>query len=261
MIHKEGWFTGLQDFKIYYQYWLPEKQIKAVLLVAHGYAEHSGRYANVVNYFVPRGFAVWALDHRGHGKSDGERVQVNDFHDYVVDLKTFFDIVKKNHPGKKIFLVGHSMGSIISLTYTLEYQAELAGLITSGGGLTGPGDAPMKPPAAGQAMNTAMLSRDPHVIKEYVNDPLVYHGPVPTNHSMRGMMTKLADQVQLIKLPVLIMAGAGGADGPRSRVLFDLIGSKDKTYKPYTGLLHEIFNEPEYPQVMADMEAWLSQHL
>lgn len=119
----------------------------------------------------------------------------------------------------------------------------------------------MKPPAAGQAMNTAMLSRDPHVIKEYVNDPLVYHGPVPTNHSMRGMMTKLADQVQLIKLPVLIMAGAGGADGPRSRVLFDLIGSKDKTHKPYTGLLHEIFNEPEYPQVMADMEAWLSQHL
>jgi acylglycerol lipase len=261
MLHKEGWFTGLQDFKIYYQHWLPEKHIKAVLLVAHGYAEHSGRYANVVNYFVPRGFAVWALDHRGHGKSDGERVQVKDFHDYVIDLKTFFDIVKKNHPGKKIFLVGHSMGSIISVTYALEYQDELAGLITSGGGLTRPGDAPMKPPASGQSMDTAMLSRDPQVIAAYVNDPLVYHGPVPNNHSMRGMMTKLVDQVQHIKLPVLIMAGAGGADGPRSRVLFDLIGSQDKTHKPYPGLLHEIFNEPEYPQVMADMEAWVNQHL
>jgi acylglycerol lipase len=261
MQHQEGYFKGYRDFKIYHQCWLPDRQPRAVLLLAHGFAEHSGRYMNVVNYFVPKNFAVYALDHRGHGKSDGERVQVEDFHDYVIDLKTYFDIVRQKNPAKKIFLIGHSMGSIISLSYCLEYQNELAGLITSGGGLSKPGEAPMPAPSKGQPLPVASLSRDPAVIAAYVNDPLVYHGSVPLNHSMRGRMTNLADEVGRIKLPVLIMAGAGGPDGARSKVLFDLIGSTDKTHKPYAGLLHEIFNEPEYPQVMADMEQWLQKHL
>lgn len=260
MRNVESSFKGLKNFNIYYQYWLPEGQIKAVLMVAHGYAEHSGRYMNLVNYFVPKGYAVWALDHRGHGKSDGERVQVDDFHDYVIDLKTFFNIIRKTYPDKKIFLVGHSMGSVISLAYTLEYQKELAGLVTSGGGLSRPDDPPMPPPDPKKPLSAAMLSRDPKVMEAYVNDPLVYHGPVPQNHAMRNRMTAMYEQVPQIKLPVLIMAGAAGADGKRSQVLFDRIGSQDKTFKPYAGLLHEIFNEPEYPQVMADMEEWLKKH-
>jgi alpha-beta hydrolase superfamily lysophospholipase len=261
MKHQEAYFKGYKNFNIYYQYWLPEGKPKAILLVAHGFAEHSGRYGNVVNYFVPRGYAVYAPDHRGHGKSDGERVQIDDFHDYVLDLKTFFDIIRKKNPKTKIFLIGHSMGSIISLGYCLEYQSELAGLITSGGGLIGPNDPPMPPPPSGKSLPVAMLSRDPSVIAAYVNDPLVYHGPVPPNHAIGKMMRELSTQVQKIQLPVLIMAGAGGADGPRSKVLFDLIGAKDKTHKPYAELLHEIFNEPEYPQVMADMEDWLKKHI
>jgi acylglycerol lipase len=261
MRHQEAFFSGYQNFNIYYQWWLPESRPRAVLLVAHGFAEHSGRYSNVVNYFIPRGYAVYALDHRGHGKSDGERVQFDNFHDYVVDLKTFFDIVRQKNPDEKIFLVGHSMGSVISLAYALEYQHELAGLITSGGGLIKPGDPPMQAPPPGQALSTSFLSRDPAVIAAYINDPLVYHGPVPPNHAMREMMQTLAAQVRNIRLPVLVMAGAGGTDGSRGKVLFDMIGATDKTYKPYAGLLHEIFNEPEYPQVMADMEKWLQNHL
>jgi acylglycerol lipase len=261
MNHQEGYFQGYQDFKIYHQCWLPDSQPRAVLLLAHGYAEHSGRYKNIVDYFVPQNYAIYALDHRGHGKSDGERVHVEDFHDYVVDLKTYFDIVRSKNPAKKIFLIGHSMGSVISLRYCLEYQSELSGLITSGGGLSRAGDPPLQAPPKGQALSVAMLSRDPAVIEAYVNDPLVYHGPVPTNHSMRGTMANLVAEVGQIKLPVLIMAGAGGRDGARSQVLFDLIGSQDKTFKPYAGLLHEIFNEPEYPQVMADTDQWLQNHL
>jgi len=261
MQHQEGWFKGYQDYRLYYQCWLPDGQPRAVLLLAHGYAEHSGRYMNVVNHFVPENFAVYALDHRGHGKSDGERVLVEDFHDYVIDLKTYFDMVRSNNPDKKIFLIGHSMGSMISLAYCLEYQNELAGLVTSGGGLSRPGDAPFQAPPKGAALSVAMLSRDPAVIKAYVDDPLVYHGPIPANHPVGRMASKLAVEVGQIKLPVLIMAGAGGPDGARSQVLFDLIGSQDKTFKPYAGLLHEIFNEPEFPQVMADMQQWLQNHL
>jgi acylglycerol lipase len=261
MKHHEAYFKGSQNFNIYYQYWLPDTSPKAILLVAHGYAEHSSRYLNVVNHFVPKGYAVYALDHRGHGRSDGERVKVDSFKDYVKDLKTYFDMVRKENPKEKIFLIGHSMGSIISLLYTIEYQKELSGLVTSGGGLSGPNDPPMAPPKPGEGLSTAMLSRDPAVIKDYENDPLVYHGPIPTGFAMFKEMSTLYDGVTKIKLPVLVMAGNGGPDGARSRVLYERIASKDKTLKLYEGLLHEIFNEPEYPQVMADMEKWLTHHI
>jgi acylglycerol lipase len=261
MQHKEGNFKGFKDFNIYYQCWLPDKKDKAVLLIAHGFAEHSGRYGNVVNHFVPKGYAVYALDHRGHGRSDGERVHVDDFNEYIKDLKTFFNIVRKENPKDKIFLIGHSMGSVITLLYTIQYQQELAGMVTSGGGLAKPGDPPMPARKPGEALPTAMLSRDPTVIKAYENDPLVYRGPIPTGLAMGGMIGKLYPMVPQIKLPALIMAGNGGSDGARSRVLYEQIGSKDKTLKLYEGLLHEIFNEPEHPQVMADLEAWLKAHL
>jgi alpha-beta hydrolase superfamily lysophospholipase len=261
MKHAEGNFKGLKDFNIYYQYWQPEGKQKAVLLVAHGFAEHSGRYGNLVNYFIPKGYAVWALDHRGHGRSDGERVQVEHFTDYLKDLKTFFDIVRKENPKDKIFLIGHSMGSMIALAYTVRYQNELAGLVTSGGGLARPGEPPAPPRPAGQPLGTAFLSRDPAVIKAYENDPLVYRGPLPQRSALSETRSTLPEQVPQIKLPVLIMAGNGGPDGARSRVLYEYIGSKDKTLKLYEGLLHEIFNEPEHLLVMADLEKWLKKHV
>ncbi len=257
-MHKEGYFKGLGDLNIYYQCWLPSERLRAVLLVAHGFAEHSGRYRHVAEYFVNLGYAVYALDHRGHGRSEGERVYVEQFTDYIDDLKTFFDIVRKENPGKQIFLVGHSMGSAIALLYTSRYQDELAGLITSGGGI-GRGDEP--PPTrqpAGQPLPTDFLSRDPAVIDAYVNDPFVYRGPVPTR--LGGMMGAISDIVPLIKLPALIMAGNDVTDGVRSQALYEVLGSNDKTLKVFDGLRHEIFNEPEQLQVFGDMATWLGEH-
>jgi len=251
----------LKDFNIYYQKWLTSEDAKAVLMISHGFAEHSGRYTNVVNHFVPKGYAVYALDHRGHGRSDGERVQTDDFHDYVEDLRSFFSLVRQENPQSKIFLVGHSMGSAIALLYTAEYQQDLAGLVTSGGGIARPGDPPMPQRPAGKPLPTAMLSRDPAVIKAYEDDPLVYHGPVPERLALFTIMNKIPEIVPQISIPVYIMAGNGGPDGARSQVLYEYIGSRDKTLKLYEGLLHEIFNEPEYPQVMSDMEQWLETHL
>ena len=258
-MHQEGYFKGLKNLNIYYQCWLPSDESKAVLLVAHGFAEHGGRYSRMADYFVSRGYAVYAPDHRGHGRSDGERVYVEQFSDYVDDLKTFFDIVRSENPGKKIFLAGHSMGSVIALLFTARYQDELAGLITSGGGIgSGSESAPPRQPE-GQPLPTDFLSRDPAVIEAYVNDPLVYRGPVPPR--LGGMMGNTAEAVPSIKLPALIMAGDAVADGARSKTMYSLLGSNDKTLKLYEGLRHEIFNEPEQLQVFGDLAAWLDGHL
>src|SRR5690606_28660994 len=117
-----------------WQCWLPDAAPRAILLVAHGYAEHSGRYANLVDYFVPRGFAIYALDHRGHGKSEGNRVEVLDYDDYLRDLKTFHDLVRTRET-EPLFLVGHSMGGGIAIAYATKHQAELDGLVISGSGI------------------------------------------------------------------------------------------------------------------------------
>jgi len=94
MKHTEGNFRGHKKFNLYYQCWLPDREPGAILVVAHGMAEHSGRYVNLANYFVPKGYAVYGLDHRGHGKSEGLRCYVEHFSDYLSDLATFFDIVR-----------------------------------------------------------------------------------------------------------------------------------------------------------------------
>lgn len=256
MRHREGQFRGHKGLKIYTQCWLPEGDAAAVLLVAHGYGEHSGRYQNLVNALVPKGYAIYALDHRGHGRSEGERVQVDSYQDYLIDLKTFFDLVQAENPGLPVYLLGHSMGASISTAYAASHQHEVAGLILSGGGIaTG---APQQRPAAFDLAST--LSRDPAVVEAYRSDPLVYHGPPPSGRSaMAGMRSDLPQLAPTITLPLLIMAGGASplGDGPRSQALYEAAGSKDKTLKLYPDLMHEIFNEPEHPQVLADLAAWL----
>lgn len=277
MKHKEGKFKGLKGLNLYYQCWLPDKSPKAVLLVAHGMAEHSGRYKNLVNYFVPKGYAVYAFDYRGHGKSEGMRVYVDRFSDYLTDIKTFFDMVRKEQKGAKIFLVGHSMGGTLAVPYTVEHQQEFAGVITSAPSLVATSTvspaliaiagvvSALLPKMGVTVIDASTISRDQAIVNAYVNDPLVFRGKIParTGAELANMWKTLSEKMPQIKLPILIMQGTADelANPASSKLLYERVGSKDKTLKLYEGFYHEIFNEPEHKQVMADMEAWLTKHV
>jgi len=277
MKHKEGKFKGFKELNIYFQYWLPEEKTKAVLLVAHGLAEHSGRYKNIVDHFVPKGYAVWALDYRGHGKSEGRRTYVERFDEYLMDLKKFFDIVKKESGSHKIFLVGHSLGSTLAIPYVIEHQKDLDGLIVSGSSLIQTETvSPILISLAGvissilpkmgvTVIDASTISKDPAVIDNYVKDPLVFRGKIParTGAELVRMWRTLPEQMPKIELPILIMHGSSDrlSDPEGSRLLYQRVSSKDKTLKIYDGLYHEIFNEPEHQKVFADMELWLDKHI
>ncbi|MBK5134284.1 alpha/beta fold hydrolase, partial [Candidatus Bathyarchaeota archaeon] len=131
MNHIEDEFEGVDGIKLFYQAWLPENP-KAVVQVIHGFAEHSGRYKNVVNQLEPNGFAIYAHDLRGHGKSEGVQNYVDSMDQFVEDEKKFYDLIKKKHSNLKIFLLGHSMGSGIAMYFTKKYENLLTGLILSG---------------------------------------------------------------------------------------------------------------------------------
>jgi len=277
MKHTEGWFKGVKDLNLYYQCWLPDKRPKAILLVAHGLAEYSGRYMNLVNHFVPKGYAIYSHDYQGHGKSEGLRCYVDRFSDYLIDLKTFFDMVHAEHGDTRIFLVGHSMGGTIATVYAAQHQDELAGLMVSGASLTASTSvSPVLMAAAGifsvlspkmgtTVLDASAISQDKAVVDAYVNDPLVYRGKVRARLGAELIKTwkKLPSLMPDIKLPILIMHGTADrlSDPEGSRLLYERVSSTDKTLKLYEGFYHEIMNEPGREQVFEDMETWLSKHL
>ena len=277
MKHQEGNFKGTRDTNIYYQYWLPEEEPKAILLVVHGLAEHSGRYMNLVNHLVPSGYAVYGMDHMGHGKSDGKRVFVERFQDYTKTLKTYFDMIRAWHPKRPIFLIGHSMGGLISAAYLLKYQDELAGAVLSAPSIKVPDNISkatifiakmlsiILPRAGLVQLDSEGVSQDPAVVEAYVNDPLVYTGKTTARLGAEIIKTMqdVTKQAAKITLPILIAQGSADklVDPGGARVLYDLVSSTDKTIKMYSGLYHEIFNEPEHEQVLNDVKTWIDAQL
>ena len=277
MKHQEGTFKGIRDATIYYQCWLPEGKSKAVLLIVHGLAEHSGRYMNVVNYFVPLGYAIYGVDHVGHGKSGGTRVHVERFEDFTDTLKIYFDMVRKWQPDKPIFLVGHSMGGLIGGVYLLDHQAELTGAGFSGPSVKVPDTLSPTTIFVGKVLSALMpkfglirlnaegVSRDPAVVQAYVSDPLVWHGKITARLSAELVkaMQRVTAEATKITLPILIVQGSADklVDPKGAQMLYEKVSSVDKAIKIYDGLYHEVYNEPEHDQVLGDVKAWLEAHL
>lgn len=264
--------------KLYVQHWKPNRSpIKAVILLVHGIAEHLGRYKHVADLLVENGYAVSGMDLRGHGSSEGQpRVYVDDFHIFVEDVELLRQQLVGMMPKLPVFLLGHSMGGLISVLYALKYQQHLAGLVTSGAALSlgnaipkavimvGKVLARVLPKIPVEKLDASTISKDQAVIQAYKADSLVYQGKVRARMGI-GLIEAgeyALERVETLTLPLLIMHGAEDqATSPESsRLFYNRAGSSDKMLKLYDGLKHEIFNEPEQDMVLMDMLAWLDQH-
>lgn len=270
--HDEGSLDGDAGV-LYRQSWRPSREARAVVAIVHGYAEHSGRYDWVGNQLAAAGFAVDALDLRGHGRSAGPRVLVREMREYIADVAVFLRSCCEGYPGKPLFLLGHSMGGLIAAYYTASRRPGIAGLILSGPAVTPPSRttralagvvglvARVKPDLGVRTLEASTVSRDPAVVAAYDADPLVYRGKMPaaTLAALLGASARLARHVNRITVPLYIAHGmADELCEPRgSRRLARLSRSKDKTVHFYPELAHEVFNEPEKEQVLSDLRTWL----
>ena len=277
MKHLEGNFKGYNGLNLYYQSWLPTDESKAILVVVHGFAEHSGRYGNLVDYFLPKGYGIYSHDLRGHGKSDGLRGYADRFSYFVDDLDIFLNMVQERHTDAKIFLVGHSTGGTIATAYTILRRQDFQGLILSGVILIPPADVAsgtifvaralsrILPKAGLYVLDAESISQDKNVVNAYVHDPLVYRGKIRARLGVELMkaMAMIRRQLREIHLPVLIMhGGVDRLSDPRgSEEMYQEVSSRDKTLKLYQGYYHEIFNEPGHQHVLVDVEHWLRAHV
>lgn len=277
MNHKEGALKDNRNSHIFYQYWLPEEDPRAILQIVHGLGEHSSRYMNVVNHFVPLGYAVYAIDHLGHGRSDGARMFVKSFEDYIDTLKLYFDMIREWNPGKPVYLVGHSMGGLIGSVYLLDHQAELNGAVISAPAVKVPDNisgaliliskifSKLMPKLGLAALEVDGISSDPSVVQAYINDPLVYKGKTTARlgAEMIKAMQRISEEADKITLPVMILQGGADrlVDPAGAQMLYDTINSPDKKIKVYKDFFHEVFNEPEHETVLKDVEIWLEEHM
>ena len=271
----EGSFVGVGGLEIFTRAWRPAGRPRGVVTIVHGFNAHSGRYGWVAEQLVSKGLAVHALDHRGRGRSDGERFYVQKFDDYVNDLAKHIAIVKTLEPGLPVFLLGHSAGGVVASVYAIDHQAELAGLICESFAFEVPapdfalavvkGLSHVAPHAHVLKLKNEDFSRDPGVVADMNADPLIAHEVQPTQTvaAMVRADERLKKEFGRIELPVLILHGtADKATRPSgSKRFFETAGSTDKTLKLYEGHYHDLLADIGKEQVMADIQIWIETRL
>jgi alpha-beta hydrolase superfamily lysophospholipase len=275
MKHREMQFPGCQDATLFGQAWLPDRPARAVVVVAHGLAEHGGRYSGLASRLVDKGYAVYALDHRGHGRSSGPRANIERFAYLLSDLGTFIGRAQREHFDTPVILLGHSMGGAIALACALKYEKALRALVLSAPALATGEALPavkllmvkllsvLSPNTGVLTLPASAVSRDPAVVRAYETDPLVFRGAIParTLAELLKAMQQLQATAHELRLPVLIQHGTADSLVPiaATHPVYQHLGqSKRRTLLVYEGLYHEVYNEPERDRVIHDLEAWLA---
>lgn len=246
------------------RWWDPVGDAKASVVICHGYAEHSGRYEAVAARLARRGLAVWAVDLRGHGASGGERASVIDVAHLVDDVLVAIGRAHAARPDLPVFLLGHSMGGLVSTALAIEHQDRLRGLVLSGAAVGDPiGLEPLLEldPLPEVVLSSELLSRDPQVGESYDSDPLNYRGPFrrETLRALSSGARHVRERFATLHLPLLVLHGGDDQIVPAaaSEDLFAAVSSRDKELGVYPGLRHEILNEPEGPEVADRIGEWI----
>ena len=276
MRQREIRLPGCREVELLGRAWLPDHAPSRVVVVSHGLGEHSGRYEALAARLVEAGSAVYAVDHRGHGRSGGAAPANIDRFDYVVsDLGTFIGRAQREHPGTATILLGHSMGGLVALDCALRNPRVLTGLVLSAPALA-PGETvtPLRravarlmsrvaPNAGALSIAASAVSRDPAVVRAYEQDPLVFHGSVPARTAVELLqaMESVAARVHQLRMPLLVQHGGADRLVPLAAVqpVYQRLGDpKRRTLRVYEGLYHEICNEPERDRVIGDLLGWLA---
>jgi alpha-beta hydrolase superfamily lysophospholipase len=276
MNHTEGVCQGVDGLELYYQCWCPADEPKAALVIVHGLGEHGGRYPNLVNHLVPRGYAIYACDLRGHGRSPGQRGYAGSWTEVREDVRAFVGLVQDREPGRPLFLMGHSLGGLIALEYALHCPEGLQGLIASAPGLSSEGLSAAMVAVSRvlsglwprlsleTGLEAAAISRDPAVVEAYINDPLVHSKGTPRMavEALRAIEWTMAHASDL-RLPLLVVHGAADRIVPveASRSFFERVDCSDKECREYEGCYHELHNDLGWERPVAEVGDWLDRHV
>jgi alpha-beta hydrolase superfamily lysophospholipase len=272
----EDYFQGIGDYNLFYKSWAVEKP-KAVVQIVHGFCEHSGRYTNLIDHLVKENFAVFIHDNKGHGKSEGTRNHITTLSTFAEDAHILTEKIFKKYSNIPLFLIGHSMGSLVAQRYAIKFQKELKGLILSGSG-TSPPDFPkileifakimvkIAPKLKGDAgINPENISSDPESVEDYKTDPLIDHknGTVGMGIAMMNHYKEIKEEIGKIQIPVLMQKGSDDVMMIGEKELFEDLKTEDKEFIVYKNAKHEVYTEIKEIREKAfnDVTKWITARL
>lgn len=274
MRHDEQTHRTADGATVFWQQWFPDDEPIGVVCLVHGLGEHSGRYTHVARRFTDAGFAMFAMDLRGHGSSGGTRGDLR-VDDAMKDIAELLADAMDEYPGVPVFLYGHSLGGLLGMTYVVRHRPQIAGMVASAPAL----DTELREQRAkffmanllgnmmpGISIPTGLdasgVSRDPEVVAKYLADPLVHEqGSLglakQTFAAMDAMMTQTS-----FPAPLLIIHGlADTLTVPAASKRFVEQASGDITLLEYPEMFHEPHNEPEQDDVLTEVLTWMDEHI
>lgn len=274
MTHIEGTFTGAGGLELYYQSWQPEGELRAIIAIVHGFGAHSGLFHDAVQHLLTLGYAVYAFDLRGHGRSPGQRGHINSWAELREDLHTFLTRIQERGPSCACFLWGHSLGAAIAVDYALRFPQSLQGLI-----LTAPALGKVKLPLVKVALGR-MLSqvwpnfslkvgldkgtslRSPNYIT--TQDPLRHeYGSARLAAEFFATQKWVANHACELQVPLLILYSSDDKITPPegSVTFFQKVVFPDKESYEYPGDYHDFHLALNYQKVLVDLVNWLEKHV
>jgi len=278
--HQDYFQSSADQCRLFWQKWIPDDTIRSVLVFQHGLGDHSGRYQHLLATMQDSGTAIYAMEARGHGRSEGQRGHVKTFGLYADDLHQFVEMVRKEQQVDKIFLLGHSLGAVITADYAIKHQDVLQGLILSSSGIEAhmngyfsvvkkvAGVLAKYAPALslGSNLNLKYISHDEKVVADYKADPLTHGKATPAlGHAMFNIHKELYAHAPELQIPLLVIHGTGDklTDPKGSETFYQKANSADKTLKLYDGLYHEMMNEVPIAraEVLRDLRNWIEERI
>ena len=274
-------FDGADGAKVFTYRWLPSGPVRAVLQIAHGMGEHSLRYRRPLQPLLDAGIAIYSNDHRGHGRTAPNKESLGDFGaggfaTLVDDMARLSHVAREENPGKKLILMGHSMGSFAAQIYVIDHSDLIDGFILSGsaaldklqaprGGLSSIGDGMGK-----TRTPFDWLSRDEMEVDAYIADPLCgFTVQDASRNSMFAACAVTVDPKALARirkeLPFYIFAGDKDTINANLTWLMPLVeryrqaGIKDIATDFYAGGRHEMLNETNRDEVVANLRNWIER--
>jgi alpha-beta hydrolase superfamily lysophospholipase len=267
----KDYFEGSDGTKLYYEAYIPEK-VEATLIIVHGLSEYIASYAEFRDFLTQRNIAVYGFDARGHGNSPGIRAHVNCWSEYTRDLHHFVTLVQEEQKGKLI-LFSHSMGTTIATNYLMEYQDGLDGVILCGTTIK-PVEAtkwymiPMARLLSWVAprvsinlkMNVDAVCSDPKVRERSKADDLKFSTVTPRwGTEILKAIERTKKHVDIYTMPLLVIHGKLDKinDFEATKLFFEAIPSKDKSFITYENSFHDVLNDVEKEKVYEDVYAFM----
>lgn len=275
IVHREGWRAGEGGVKLYHQSWqsAPAQTAKASLVILHGLGSHGGLFQPLAERLVTQGYSVYALDLRGHGRSDGQRGHINRWEEYREDVHQFVNWVQSQSGHRPCYVMGNSLGAAIALDHSLIFPGAVDGLILTAPAVSTQGISPIKLQVGRFlswvhprfSLSTGFKqkqppSRDPAVNDAYETDPLRHsRGTARLSTEFFQVNRHTWEHLAELELPMLILQGAADRIAPLAvaQQFFGKLVGENKRLQVYPEGYHEIWNDINREQVMDDLVAWL----